>query len=185
MVLLESINIPLGSRAIDFSLKGTDEKIYSLEDFKGARALVIVFMCNHCPYVQAIWKRLVKLQARFEAEGVRFVGINPNLNPDYPEETFEKMKEYYARYNMNFPYLQDDLQVVAKKYEAQCTPDIYVYDGEFELKYHGRVDDNWKNEDEVLKEDLSEALKAILSGVDSERNQHPAMGCSIKWREDA
>ncbi len=182
MVLLESLNLPLGSPALDFSLKGVDETNYSLGDFSESKVLVIVFMCNHCPYVQAVWPRLVALQERFKE--VQFVGINPNLNPAYPEETFEKMQEYYERYKMNFPYLQDETQQVALAYKAQCTPDIYVFDGARRLAYHGRIDDNWKDESAVTREELAEALEALLSGRPVSEHQNPTIGCSIKWRND-
>ena len=183
MALLESLDLPLGSKAHEFSLKGVDDKQYSLADFATAKVLVIVFMCNHCPYVQAIWPRLVELQSRYEGEGVKFVGINPNFNPDYPEETFEKMKEYYERYQMNFPYLQDKTQQVAKTYKAQCTPDIYVYDSEKKLVYHGRLDDNWQDKNSVNNHDLADAIDALLVDQSPVEKQNPSMGCSIKWRE--
>jgi len=184
MVLLESVSVPLGSEIINFSLKSIDEKTYGLKDFDDKKIFVIVFMCNHCPYVQAIWPRLVDLQERFKDEGVQFIGINPNLNPDYPEETFEKMQEYYVKYNMNFPYLQDDTQKIAKAYDAKCTPDIYVYDKDLKLAYHGRVDDNWKDDKQVPQEELSEAIKALLR-EEKPASQNPCMGCSIKWSDDS
>jgi peroxiredoxin len=182
MVLLESLNFPMGSPAIDFSLMGADGKEYSLADFEPARVLVIVFMCNHCPYVQAIWDRLVALQDKYQDKGVQFVGINPNFHPDYPEDSIEKMKEYVEQYGMNFPYLQDKTQEVAKDYQAQCTPDIYVFDSDRHLAYHGRLDDNWQNEGQVSRHDLHDALAAILAGEEIQE-QFVSMGCSIKWQE--
>jgi peroxiredoxin len=182
MVLLKSLNLPLGEPVKNFSLKGVDEKVYSLDDFSHAKILVIVFMCNHCPYVQAVWGRLNKLQEKFLKDGVQFVGINPNLNPDYEEETFEKMQEYYKKFHMNFSYLQDDTQNIARKYKAQCTPDIYVFDGERKLAYHGRIDDNWQDESKVTKQELAEALLALIKGEKILDVQNPSMGCSIKWR---
>jgi len=181
MVLLESVDVSLGTEAPEFSLKGTDEKIYSLNDFPDAKGFVIIFMCNHCPYVLAVWDRLVKLQESYKAQGIQLIGINSNLNPDYPEETFEKMKEYYDKYSMNFPYLQDPDQSVAKKYNAQCTPDIYMYDGEKKLVYHGRIDDNWQNENEVTSKELAGAIENLLAQKAPLEGQRPSMGCSIKW----
>ncbi len=183
MVLLESSKLEMGSDALDFSLPATDGKNYTLSDFTEAKVLVVVFICNHCPYVQAIWGRLVKLQSDFLDKGVQFVGINPNLNPNYEEETFDKMKEYYASYNMNFPYLQDASQNVARAYKAKCTPDIYVYNADRKLAYHGRIDDNWQDESAVTKNELAEALDLILA-AELVEEQHPSIGCSIKWRED-
>lgn len=181
MVLLESLNLALGSEAHDFSLKATDGRTYSLRDFAGKDVLVVIFMCNHCPYVQAIWGRLVELKAKYAGKSVELVGINPNLNSAYPDETFEKMQEYFEKYQMNFPYLQDATQEVAKAYKAQCTPDIYVYDKERKLAYHGRLDDNWKDPSAVQQRDLDAAIGKTLSGEKIEDKQCPAMGCSIKW----
>lgn len=183
MVLLESMKLEMGTQASDFSLPGIDGKIYNLASFDHAKVLVIVFMCNHCPYVQAIWPRLVDLQERFKPKGVQFVGINSNIgHPDYEEETFEQMNEYYERYKMNFPYLADETQEVAKAFKAQCTPDIYVFDSECKLAYHGRVDDSWKDQNLVKKEELAEALTIILEGGELNYVQNPSIGCSIKWK---
>lgn len=182
MVLLKSLNLPMGERAKNFSLKGVDESFFSLDDFSYAKVLVIVFMCNHCPYVQAVWGRLNKLQERFLKDGVQFVGINSNLNPDYEEETFEKMQEYYKKFCMNFPYLLDDTQNVAREYKAQCTPDIYVFDGERKLAYHGRIDDSWQDESKVTKQELAEVLESLIKDEKILGVQNSSMGCSIKWR---
>jgi peroxiredoxin len=181
MVLLESGKIESGLSAPDFSLLSTQGGEYCLNDFKDFNVLVVVFMCNHCPYVQAVWGRLVSLQSRFFDKGVRFVGINSNNNPDYPEETLEKMGEYYDRYKMNFPYLFDETQKVARSYGAVCTPDIFVYDKNRKLVYRGRIDDNWQDSSAVTKEELACALDKIIVGEDVSENQNPSMGCSIKW----
>lgn len=183
MVLLESLKLEMGTRVGDFSLPSIDGKTYNLASFAHAKVLVVVFMCNHCPYVQAIWPRLVDLQERFKSKLVQFVGINSNVgHPDYEEETFEQMKEYYERYKMNFPYLADENQEVARAYKAQCTPDIYVFDSERKLAYHGRVDDSWKDQNLVKKEELAEALNTILEGGERNYVQNPSIGCSIKWK---
>jgi peroxiredoxin len=182
MVLLESKKIAMGSPALDFSLPGVDGQIHTLRDFENAKILVVVFMCNHCPYVQAIWGRLVSLQRRFEDKSVQFVGINPNVaNSEYEEETLENMKRYAEDYHMNFSYLADEDQSVAKEYGAQCTPDIYVYDSGRNLVYHGRLDDNWQNPDSVEKEELADAINNVIEGGEPFEVQNPSMGCSIKW----
>lgn len=173
MVLLKSEKIAMGAPAHDFSLVGTDDKTYTLSDFEGAKALVVVFMCNHCPYVQRIWHDLVDVQAKFMDRGVKFVGINPNFHPDYSEETMEKMKEYYEEYDMNFPYILDESQKVAEAYDAQCTPDIYVYDSDRKLAYHGRIEEG----------ELAAAIEALLNDEKPSEDQNPSMGCSIKWRD--
>ncbi len=182
MTLLESITVPMGTPASDFSLMGVDDKTYSLSDFEGKKVFVLIFMCNHCPYVQAIWDRLVSLQEKYAASGVQFVGINPNFHPDYPEDSLEKMKEYHDEYKMNFPYLQDKSQDVAREYKAQCTPDIFVYNEERKLAYHGRLDDNWQNPGEVSREELDGAISTLLKGESPAEEQNPSMGCSVKWR---
>ena len=183
MALLKSINIPLGTKAIDFCLKGVDGKMHSPADYKDKDVLVIVIMCNHCPYVQAVDSRLVQLQEKFAKRNVQFIGINPNDDTSYPEDNFESMVKRASEKGYNFPYLRDDDQSVAKKYQAQCTPDIYVYDKERELCYHGRVDDNWQEPDKVTSHDLNDAIEALLAGNKPSPNQQPSMGCSIKWKE--
>lgn len=181
MVLLESENIEMGTPAPDFTLMGTDDKEHTLSEFKGKKALVVVFMCNHCPYVQAQWERLVSLQSKFGESGVQFVGINPNSNPDYPEDSFDKMKEYFVEYEMNFPYLVDPKQNVARAFGAKCTPDIFVYDEEQKLAYHGRIDDNWKDGAAATSHELDAVLQLLVDGKVIEMKQNPSMGCSIKW----
>lgn len=182
MVLTYSKSIPFSQKAPDFSLPGIDGKTYSLADFKNKKALVIIFMCNHCPYVQAVWGRLVALQNEFSGRGVQFVGINVNDPTQYPEDSFEKMKEYAEKRNQNFPYLQDASQKTAKDYNAVCTPDIFVYDENRKLVYHGRVDDNWQEPEKIAKRELAEALEALLKGKKPSQEQNPSMGCSIKWK---
>jgi peroxiredoxin len=183
MVLLKSINIPLGTKAIDFCLKGVDGNMHSLDDYKDKEVLVIVIMCNHCPYVQAVDSRLVQLQEKFAKRNVQFIGINPNDDITYPEDNFENMAKRAKEKGYNFPYLRDDDQSIARQYQAQCTPDIYVYDKERKLCYHGRVDDNWQEPDKVTSHDLNDAIEALLEGKNPSPDQHPSMGCSIKWKE--
>jgi peroxiredoxin len=181
-MLLESRKGNLNSEIVDFHLMGIDDKIYSPGDFAGAKILVIVFMCNHCPYVKAVIGRLVKLQDEFSGMGVRFIGINPNDEKTYPEDSLENMKHYYIKWKMNFPYLRDDTQETAKSFDAICTPDIYVYDENRILKYRGRIDDNWKDENSVSKRELADALTCLLEGRQVSENQNPSIGCSIKWK---
>ncbi len=182
MVLLRSEMIPLGTPAPDFKLKGVDGRTYSLESFKDKNVIVIVFMCNHCPYVKATIHRLIDIQKDYGERGVQLVGINPNDEITYPEDSFENMKRYYQNWGMNFPYLRDESQDVAKRYGAVCTPDIFVYGEDRKLLYRGRIDDNWQDESKVTKRDLRDAIDAILAGRPVPEDQHPSMGCSIKWR---
>ena len=183
MALLKSINVRLGTKAIDFCLKGIDGETHSLAEYDDKDVLVIVIMCNHCPYVQAVDDRLVQLQEKFVERNVQLVGINPNDGVKYPEDNFEGMVKRAKEKGYNFPYLRDEDQSVVKKYQAQCTPDIYVYNKARELCYHGQIDDNWQHPEKVTSHDLSDAIEALLGGGKPSPNQYPSMGCSIKWKE--
>jgi peroxiredoxin len=181
MVLTESVKGLENTSAKDFTLPGSDGKTYSFADFAAAKVLVVIFMCNHCPYVLAVLERLNSLAADFAERGVQFIGINSNDSTDYPADSFEKMKDLGTQ----FPYLHDESQEIATKYHAVCTPDIFVYDGNRQLKYHGRIDDNWQEPEKVQKEELKVALEKILASEEIPREeQNPAMGCSIKWRKE-
>ncbi len=180
MILTESVKGLDGTSAPDFCLPGADGQTYSLDSFKAAKVLVVIFMCNHCPYVIAVKDRLNKLAAEFKERGVSFVGINSNDSEGYPEDSFEKMSEM----GMEFPYLHDSDQLIATRYHAVCTPDIFVYDAARQLVYHGRLDDNWQEPDKVEQQELKTALEKILKGEKIPREeQSPSMGCSIKWKK--
>lgn len=179
---VESNFLNLGSGIIDFSLKGIDGNTYSPSDYSDKNILVVMFICNHCPYVKAVTERLVALQEKFLDRGVQFIAINPNDPETYPEDSFEGMKEFAAENNFNFPYLVDDTQDVARKYDAQCTPDIFVYDKSRILKYRGRIDDNWKEEHKVTSHDMSDAIELLLEDKEIDFKQVPSIGCSIKWK---
>ena len=182
MALLHSSMVPLGTSVIDFKLPGVDGKEYSLKSFAAYKVLVIIFMCNHCPYVKAVIQRLIDLQQEVLAQGVRLIGINCNDAINYPDDSFESMHSVSKGWKMNFPYLFDESQEVAKKYDAVCTPDIYVYGPKRTLLYRGRIDDNWDNPDKVSRRDLKQAIDSILSGENISIKQIPSMGCSIKWK---
>tara|TARA_Y100000310_G_scaffold319253_1_gene374307 strand:+ start:564 stop:1115 length:552 start_codon:yes stop_codon:yes gene_type:complete len=170
----------IGDSAPDFTLKGVDDKDYSLQDFSDKKLLVVVFMCNHCPYVQAYTERIIKLQEEFK-EQVAFVGINSNDENLYPEDGFDKMVVYARIRGFNFPYLWDSDQAVAKSFDAQCTPEIMVFDNERKLRYHGRVDDNYQDSNSVKEHYLKDAIDALLSGGEVSKPNTHAVGCSIKW----
>lgn len=176
-MLLESLKDLLNMSAPDFSLRGTDENIHSLADYNDATLLVVIFLCNHCPYVKAVVPRLNTLAKDFAPQGVRFVAINSNDSSQYPDDSFENMKTF----PLEFDYLHDETQKVAKSYNAVCTPDIYIFDAERKLRYHGRVDDNWQDENAVQKEEMRNALHALLNGEEIV-DHNPSMGCSIKWK---
>ncbi|MBK8550383.1 MAG: thioredoxin family protein [Ignavibacteria bacterium] len=171
-----------GIKIIDFSLKGIDGKLYSPADFKDKDILIIIFKCNHCPYVKAVMDRLVSFQKKYRDKKVQLIGINPNDAESYPEDSFDNMKLFAEKYKMNFPYLIDETQEVARKYDAVCTPDIYVYDIERKLRYRGRLDDSWKDENKIMSKDLEHAVGLLLEGKEIDFEQIPSMGCSIKWK---
>ncbi|MDP6657202.1 MAG: thioredoxin family protein [Nitrospinaceae bacterium] len=181
MVLLNSTMTSLGTPAYDFALEGTDGKTYSLDSFSGRDVLVIIFMCNHCPYVKAVLKRLIDLQNEFSDRGVQLVGINPNDTVRYPDDSLDNMKALAKEKGFPFPHLMDPSQETAKAYDAVCTPDLYVYGKERKLLYRGRIDDNWEHPEKVTRQDLKSALENIIAGQPVSSEQIPSMGCSIKW----
>ncbi len=184
MVLLNSDNIPLGSPAPDFNLPcAITGKNYSLSSFADKKVLVVMFICVHCPYVQAIEDRLVQLRKDFEGKSVQLLGICANDGNDYPEDSPANLKKRAEEKNYGFPYLVDESQDVARAYKAVCTPDIYVFDQNRKLAYHGRLDDSWKDASKVSKQDLKLAIEELLAAQNPSAVQIPSMGCSIKWKK--
>ena len=185
MALLESECIALGTEAPQFDLQGTDDMNYSLADFSDKKGLLIVFMCNHCPYARAAWPLLIDLFSDFE-DDIGFIAINSNDADAYEEDSFDAMRSEAESMGIPFPYVWDERQAVAEAYEAQCTPDPYLYkrrNNSFELFYHGRINDSWQDEETVTEESLRQAMRALLSGGMPPSLQKPSMGCSIKWKE--
>lgn len=180
---VESFSIPVGSNIIPFDLPATDGKNYSVESFKDAKGLTVIFSCNHCPYAKAAWPLLIKMAGEFKDKGIAFVAINPNDENQYPEDSFDEMKKRVLDWKINFPYLRDESQETAKTYKATCTPDVFVYDKDRKLYYHGRINDNWQNPDEVKSEDLKDAINNLISDNPPPQSQSPSLGCSIKWKE--
>lgn len=183
MALLQSVKLPIGWQAPDFDLPAVDGKNYNLEYFSNRKGLVIIFTCNHCPYAKASWPILIQMARNYQEKGIGFAAINSNDEQAYPEDSFEEMKKKAEEWNIPFPYLRDESQSVAHQYQAQCTPDIYVFDEDRRLYYHGRINDNWQEPEKVTKHDLQEALENLLAGKSSLSEQFPSMGCSIKWKE--
>ena len=177
----QNLKLKIGDKAPDFSLTAVDGKIYRLADFK-KKVLVIVFMCNHCPYVQAYVERIKSVQNEFGIKGVQVVGINSNDEVNYPDDSFDKMVEMSKAKKLNFVYLRDEVQAAASAYGAQCTPEAFVFGGERKLKYHGRIDDNYKDEKAVKTNDLRNAVDAVVHDRKVGIELTPAVGCSIKWR---
>jgi peroxiredoxin len=191
MVALESEADALdrGDRAPSFELRGTDGEAYTLDSFADYEALLLVFTCNHCPYAKARYEAMNGIAADYD--DVAVVGINPNDQEQYPEDSFGKMVEYVEPGRIAFDaYLRDESQDVARAYGAVCTPDPFLFanhDGEFHLKYHGRLDDATNPDDEPSSEpgfEMREVIDTVLAGEDVGRESRPSRGCSIKWRED-
>jgi peroxiredoxin len=175
--------VPLRTSAASFRLPGVDSKTYALENFSDKSVLVIIFMCNHCPYVKSVLQRLIALQLETEHQGVQLVGINSNDVERYPDDSMGNMQKITKEKGINFPYLLDASQETAKAYNAVCTPDIYVYGTERKLLYRGRIDDNWEHEEKVTQRNLKEALDCIVAGKVVPGEQISSIGCSIKWKQ--
>jgi peroxiredoxin len=183
MALTPSTMLPLGTEAPDFKLPDTNGKTVALEDFKDKPALLVIFMCNHCPYVKHIRAGLAQLARDYLPRGVAIVGINANDVANYPEDSPARMKEEVKFAGYLFPYLYDETQVVAKAYRAACTPDIYLFDKNRKLVYRGQLDDSRPgNNIPVTGKDLRAALDAVLAGKPILSNQKASMGCNIKWK---
>jgi peroxiredoxin len=171
--------LELGAQAPDFRLPGVDGKTLSLADFKGKKALCVIFSCNHCPYVQAYEGRMIELQKKY---GV-LLAINSNDAEGYPEDSFENMKKRAKEQGLNFPYLRDEDQSVAKAYGAQRTPHIFLFDAERKLAYLGRIDDNYKDASAVKAHELADAIEDVLAGRPVKVPETFAVGCTIKWKD--
>lgn len=179
---IQNLKLKIGDKAPDFSLPGVDGKAYSLNDFRGKKVLVIVFMCNHCPYVQAYIERIKAIQSDFGVKSVQVVGINANDEVNYPDDSYDKMIEMAKNKKLNFPYLRDEDQSVASAYGAQCTPECFVFDADRKLRYHGRIDDNYKDENAVKTYDLRNAINSLIHNQKVTIELTHAIGCSVKWR---
>ncbi|MGE0266891.1 MAG: thioredoxin family protein [Candidatus Omnitrophota bacterium] len=184
MALVNSIQIPLGASLPSFVLKDPINKIF--DSAQGiaqghSKGLVVAFMCNHCPYALAIWPRLIQLSSYAKRLGINTIAINPNIHPDYPEDSPSQMKVKTEEWGIPFPYLIDSSQKVARLFDARCTPDIYFYNDRSKLIYHGRFDDNWQDESKVKHQELKTAIDDYSNGRTINPDQKPAMGCSIKW----
>jgi peroxiredoxin len=183
MALTPSTMLPLGTTAPDFRLPDTSGKTVSLADFKDAPALVVIFMCNHCPYVKHIRQGLAQFGRDYQAKGVAVVGISSNDATNYPADNPAAMKEEAQSAGYTFPYLYDETQAVAKAYRAACTPDIYLFDRQQKLVYRGQFDDSRpRNELPVTGKDLRVAVDALLTGKSIPQEQKASIGCNIKWK---
>ena len=183
MALTPSTMLPLGTAAPDFELPDTGGKMVSLADFKGQPALLVAFICNHCPYVIHLRAGLAQLARDYLPRNVGIVGISSNDAADYPADSPDKMKEEAKKAGYLFPYLYDETQAVAKSYRAACTPDIFLFDRNQRLVYRGQFDASRPNNGiPVTGNDLRAALDAVLAGKAVSEKQIPSIGCNIKWK---
>jgi peroxiredoxin len=183
MVLTPSTMLDLGTKAPDFSLPDVHGRKVSLSDFASAKVLVVLFICNHCPYVKHIRRGLAQIARDYGPRSVAFVAINSNDVDQYPDDSPPNMAAEAQQYGYDFPYLFDETQSVAKAYRAACTPDIYVFDEDRVLVYRGQFDESRPGKDiPVTGEDLRAAIDALLAGRPVSDDQVPSMGCNIKWK---
>ena len=186
MVSLETPVCDFGRPAVDFALPGVDGKLWTLAECKGDKGLLVMFICNHCPYVKAVRERIVRDARELLSYGVKSVAIMSNDPRDYPEDSFENMQKVAKEYGFPFPYLWDETQHVAKAYGAVCTPDFFGYNGKLELQYRGRLDASRKETAPPdARRDLFEAMKQVAETGLGPREQIPSIGCSIKWSDAA
>lgn len=183
MAVTPSTMLELGTYAPDFSLPDGDGNKKSRDDFKDSDGLLVVFICNHCPYVIHINHGLAKFAEEYQAKGLAVVAISSNDVSNYPDDSPEKMIELVGQYNFTFPYLYDETQEVAKSYRAACTPDLFLFNKDFKLVYRGQFDDSRpKSVLPVTGKDLRQATDAMLTGKTIMTNQKPSIGCNIKWK---
>jgi peroxiredoxin len=185
MVRTETPVCDFGAPAPDFSLPGVDGRRWTLEECRGPRGLLVMFICNHCPYVQAINHKLVRDAGELARIGVASVAIMPNDTEAYPEDSLENMKRVAKEVGYPFPYLIDDTQDVARAYGAVCTPDFFGYNGRLELQYRGRLDSSGRQPDAGdVRRELFQAMSQVAETGRGPEEQIPSMGCSIKWRDN-
>ena len=182
MVLLESqIKLNTGDLAPDFDLIGIDDKKHSLNSYKDYEGLLVIFMCNHCPYVKAKIEAIKEIHQKFNNK-IAVVGINSNDSIKYPDDSFDSMKIIAKEKNIQFDYLVDETQEIAKKYGAMCTPDPFLFDKQRKLIFHGRIDNAMKPEDIATEKTMIKNIEKFLLGEKIEKDFDPSIGCSIKWK---
>jgi peroxiredoxin len=181
MVRTETPVCDFGTPAPDFELLGVDNKMHNLQDLMGENGLLVMFICNHCPYVKSIIDRIIRDTTELKTLGVNAVAIMSNDENEYEEDKFENMQKIATEMNFPFPYLIDRTQEIAKKYGAVCTPDFFGYNNKFELQYRGRLDESRKEQIKDAKRDLFLAMSEVAATGKGPEEQIPSMGCSIKW----
>jgi peroxiredoxin len=183
MASLETPVCDFGTKPVDFSLPGTDGKNWTLEQCKGENGLLVMFICNHCPYVKAVIDRIVRDTNELAGYGIGSVAIMSNDSVEYPDDSFDNMKKFAEQQQISFPYLIDEGQDVAKAYGAVCTPDFFGYNKNLELQYRGRLDESRKQAVDGAKRELFDAMKQIARTGHGPKQQVAGSGCSIKWRQ--
>lgn len=183
MPALETPPVEIGWKAPDFKLKGTDGKTYSLSDVKGKNGLVVMFICNHCPFVKAIAGKISRDMHELAAMGIGAIAVMSNDVENYPEDSFDNMKKFKEQNKFFFPYVIDEAQAVAKAYDAVCTPDFFGFDANLQLQYRGRLDDSGMQKKEGGVRELFEAMKKVAETGHAPAGQKASIGCSIKWRD--
>ncbi len=186
MARMETPICDFGWKAVDFRLKGVDGNTWSLGDVKGENGTLVMFICNHCPYVKAVVDRIVRDCRELKPYGVNAIAIMPNDTENHPDDSFENMVAFAREHDFPFPYVIDETQEVARAYGAVCTPDFFGFNGNLELQYRGRLDSSRKETaPEDAPRELFEAMKQVAQTGQGPAEQTPSMGCSIKWREEA
>jgi peroxiredoxin len=174
--------LKIGYTAPDFNLLAVNGNKYSLQSFPEKKAIVVVFSCNHCPYVQAYENRIIQIQKDY-SEKLQVIAINSNDDSEYPDDSLENMKERAQNKNFNFPYLRDDTQEVAKAYDATHTPEIFLFNQERKMVFHGKIDDNWQEPASVKANYLRDAIDQLLAGKEISVPETFTIGCTIKWKK--
>jgi len=174
--------LKLNDQAPAFNLKGVDGKTHSLDELKGQKGIAVIFSCNHCPYVKAYEDRMIQLAKEYQPKGINFVLINANDPAKYPEDSFENMVRRAEEKGYPFPYLHDETQEVPRAYGAERTPEVFLFDSELKLRYHGTIDDNWEDASKATKHYLKDALEALLAGQEPQIQETTPVGCTIKWK---
>lgn len=181
MALMETPPAEIGWKAADFNLPGVDGKTYNLANARGENGMLVVFMCNHCPYVKAVLDKIIRDAAELKKHGINTIAISSNDVVQYPDDSFENMKKLATEKNLPFPYVYDESQSVAKSYDAVCTPDFYGFNNNMELQYRGRIDESKRETVEGAKRELFGAMVEVAKTGKATVKQYNSIGCNIKW----
>jgi peroxiredoxin len=174
--------LKIGSVAPGFNLPGTDGRNYTLDDSADGKGFLVIFSCNHCPYVRAYENRIKKLTSDYSNKGLSVFAINSNDSDQYEDDSFENMKLRAAEMNFNFPYLRDEDQSIARAYGASHTPEIFLFNNQKKLVFHGKIDDNWRDENKVISTYLKDAIEELIEGKEISVPETFTIGCTIKWK---